>query len=197
MSADDINFFTYCYIFVAVIVSVFVAFKLEKRLKERTPATRPYRWGFYVGCMGIACAPIILLMALAGLGGIITKQPGVATECIGYALYCAIQAVCGWFIIKRKRWAWVVGTAASFNIVWWIANSIYAKNRWQEFVGVPYTPPPEETAYELLNAATKLETQGRVQEAIAAYQHIADTYPNTAGGQDALKSIESLRIKRG
>ena len=41
--------------------------------------------------------------------------------------------------------------------------------------------------------ATKLETQGRVQEALAAYQRVADKYPDTAAGRDARKSIESLR----
>jgi hypothetical protein len=137
----------------------------------------------------------MLLMALAGLGAMRTNQHGVATECFIYAVYFAVQAVCGWFIIKRKRWAWAVGTAASFNIVWWIANTIYAKNRWQEFAGVPYTPPPEDAAYELLSAAAKLEAQGRVQDALGAYQRIVDTYPSTAGGQDARKSIESLQAK--
>lgn len=195
MNADDITLFSYLYFFVAVAASIFVALKLEKRLKARLPATRPYRWGFYVGCIGVAGIPFVALMALASLGAMITKQPGVATECLVYTVYFAVQAVCGWFIIKRKRWAWAVGTAASFNIIWWIANTIYAKNRWQEFVGVPYTPPPDEAAFELLDAATKLEAQGRVQEALAAYQRIVDAYPNTTGGQDARKSMESLQAK--
>jgi hypothetical protein len=132
-------------------------------------------------------------MALAALGAMRTNQPGVSTECFLYTAYFAVQAVCGWFIIKRKRWAWAVGTAASFNIVWWIANSIYAKNRWQEFVGVPYAPTPE----ELFEKGVNFEAKGQAPEALAIYQQIVEKYPNTSAGQDAQKSIESLRAKIG
>jgi hypothetical protein len=48
-----------------------------------------------------------------------------------------------------------------------------------------------------LAAATRLETQGRIQEALNAYQRIADDYPGTEAGHDARKSIESLQQKRG
>jgi hypothetical protein len=39
-----------------------------------------------------------------------------------------------------------------------------------------------------------LEAQGRVQEALAAYQHIADRYSHTAAGNDAKISIENLIV---
>ena len=197
MKADDVTPLCFLYFFVTTVVSIFVALALEKRLKARTPATRPYRWGFYVGCVGVAWAPFVPVFSL---GALLAGTRGQWPQC-GALLFCmayfVIQAVCGWFIIQRHRWAWVVGTAATLNIVQWIICGIYAKNRWQEFVGVPYTPPPEEAAYELLDAATKLETQGRVQEALAAYQRIAERYSHTAAGQDAQKSIESLRATIG
>jgi hypothetical protein len=55
----------------------------------------------------------------------------------------------------------------------------------------------EDQAYKLLADATKLETQGRVQEALAAYQQVFDKYPRTSAGQDARKSAESLRATTG
>jgi hypothetical protein len=61
-------------------------------------------------------------------------------------------------------------------------------------IGPAYTPVlTDNEGYELLEEATKLERKGRVQEAIAAYHHIADKYSRTAAGHDALKSIEGLR----
>src|SRR5277367_2006155 len=173
MNVDDINTIFDLYLFVAIIVCIFVAINLEKRLKKRIPATRPYRWGFYVGSMGVACAPLALLMAvvmlIAGLNG--------RWEAVGLCLICtaffALHTVCGWFIIQRKRWAWVVGTIFSLNIFTWIINYIYGRNRWAEFAGQPYgSAGTEDEGFELLTDATKLETQGRVQEALAAYQHI-------------------------
>lgn len=53
----------------------------------------------------------------------------------------------------------------------------------------------ENDGYELLSQATHLETQGRIQEAVAAYEKIAIKYSHTAAGQDAQKSLESLRQK--
>ncbi|MCD6052656.1 MAG: hypothetical protein K0Q55_4074, partial [Verrucomicrobia bacterium] len=51
----------------------------------------------------------------------------------------------------------------------------------------------EDKGYELLTQATKLEIKGHVQEALLAYQHIADRYSHTTAGLDARKSIEILR----
>lgn len=61
---------------------------------------------------------------------------------------------------------------------------------------VPKDPKSaEDKGYELLDQATKLEIKGRVQEALTAYQQIADRYSHTAAGLDARKSMESLRTK--
>jgi hypothetical protein len=42
-----------------------------------------------------------------------------------------------------------------------------------------------------------LETQGRTEEAVAAYQKIIVTHPNTGAGHDAQKSLESLKARLG
>lgn len=52
--------------------------------------------------------------------------------CAAVTAWCLIQGICGWFIIKRKRWAWAVGTVASLNLVLWIINCIYTRKRWKE-----------------------------------------------------------------
>ncbi len=55
----------------------------------------------------------------------------------------------------------------------------------------------EAGGYELLQQATKLETAGRLQEALAAYRKIASEYAGTAPGGDAQKSMESLKARLG
>jgi hypothetical protein len=57
--------------------------------------------------------------------------------------------------------------------------------------------PPEEQAVALLDEATKLETRGRVKEALAIYQTVVERFGGTAASHDAQKSIESLRAKIG
>ena len=198
MSAETITTLVGFYVFAAIVGSIFVAGELERNLKKRLPATRPYRWGFYCGCMGVACGPFAVLAALgmvvAGLAG--------DWESFGlwfaYAVWMAAHTVCGWFIIWRKRWAWVLGTVLNFNILVWITNYIYGRNRWGEFIGQAYgSAGTEDEGYKLLNDATKLEAKGRVWEALALYQRIVERYPHTAAGGDAQKSAESLRARLG
>lgn len=63
-----------------------------------------------------------------------------------------------------------------------------------EGIGTEFRPPMREGgARELLDAATKLEAQGKVQEALSLYQEAAAKYPETEAGQDALRSMEALK----
>jgi hypothetical protein len=55
----------------------------------------------------------------------------------------------------------------------------------------------DDIGYEALAYGTKLETEGRVREALVVYQTIIEKYPETAASNDARKSIESLRGKLG
>jgi len=65
----------------------------------------------------------------------------------------------------------------------------------------PVKPAPvptlDEETQTLLAAATKLEIAGRIHEALAAYQNIAQKYPNTTAGSDAQKSYHSLKTQIG
>jgi drug/metabolite transporter (DMT)-like permease len=133
MTPKIVTAIVWLYIGIAVIASVCVAQVLERRLKARLPQTRPYRWGFYVGCMGLACAPFALLFIWRIAISAANNQAERVGEFIGYTVYYSFQSICGWFIIKRRRWAWAFGTIFSFNIVLWIINDIYGHNRWKEF----------------------------------------------------------------
>lgn len=58
-------------------------------------------------------------------------------------------------------------------------------------------PSNEDIGYEALAYGTKLETEGRVPEALAVYQSIIEKHPETDASNDAKKSIENLQAKRG
>lgn len=198
MNSDAINTISVVYVIIAAIVSIEASFQLEQRLKARTPATRPYKWGFFTGCMGVSCAPFAFL-SIIGLTNTWTKGDlDVFAVLLATGVWSVISAISGWFVIRRKRWAWVVATIFSFNIVVWIINYIYGRNRWGEFIGEPYcSAGTEDEGYELLQDATRLETQGRIQEALALYQSIANKYSHGGAGKDAQKSIEDLQARTG
>jgi S1-C subfamily serine protease len=138
----------YVYIFSAVIISICLAQVLEKRLKARFPETLPYRWGYYFGCANLACAPFAFLFACFAVIFALSEKPELFGQFSVYAAYLGLLAICGWFIIKRRWWAWVCGTILSFNLVLWIINSIYGRKRRKELsrqyvVPATVTPPAE------------------------------------------------------
>jgi hypothetical protein len=53
----------------------------------------------------------------------------------------------------------------------------------------------DDSGYEALSYATRLEVEGRVQEAMALYRRIGTEFPDSDAGHDAIKSLESLQAK--
>ena len=53
----------------------------------------------------------------------------------------------------------------------------------------------DEKASVLLEEATKLESGGRVKEALEKYQKVVEKFGGTTASHDAQKSLESLRMK--
>jgi hypothetical protein len=56
-------------------------------------------------------------------------------------------------------------------------------------------PKLDNAGYAELEAATLLEAQGRLPDAIALYKMIAERYPSAPVATDARKSLESLEAK--
>lgn len=116
----------------AIGISMVRADVLEKRLKLRLPNIRPYKWGYFVGCISISFAILPLLaVALTVLIAFVRAEP--VDNDFFFFLLLVLHGICGFYIIKRKRWAWVVSTVFSFNPLIWIVSGIYAGRRWQEF----------------------------------------------------------------
>jgi hypothetical protein len=89
------------------------------------------------------------------------------------------------------------GPSGGTYIVAWGAILFGAIEFLKGWAGRNRQPDLEDVGYEALAHATKLETQGRTEEAMAAYQQIAERCAHTNAGRDALKSLENLSAKRG
>ena len=110
-----------------MVVAIPTSFYLDKRLHNRLPNVMPYKWGYYTGVMGLLLYCMISLLFFIGAAV-------NSSELILPAFFFASSTVPFVFIIKRYRWAWVVGSILLFNPVSWIINFIYAKNRWNELI---------------------------------------------------------------
>jgi hypothetical protein len=103
---------------VALILPIIAAFVLNRRFRERNPAKRSYRWGYYFSMM-------------AFIGGLLLGRflnAGVTTMILCGVIY----AILAWFFAQRRHWAWIALTVLSFNPIAWIINAIYLRKRWTE-----------------------------------------------------------------
>jgi len=164
MTIEDITMLAGIYLTGAVMISLLAAFRWYLRLKARLPASRPYMWGFFFGCICIlTCVP------LAGLSGFEMVRAALRAKWTAYdvhgihTLVFALNAVSGWLIIRRKGWAWVLGTflgpICAFPVlrdllgpglahlgfvgyIIWLVNYVYGRNRWAEFHKQASAPAP-------------------------------------------------------
>ena len=155
MTVEEITLLAGVYVVGAVIVSLVAAFRLDLRLESRLSANRGYMWGFFFGCLCIACC--VPLAALSGIEMVraALRAKWAAGEVHGiYTFVFALNAVCGWHIIRRRGWAWILGSllaplcafpvlrdllgpvlaqAGFLGGITWLVNYVYGRNRWAEF----------------------------------------------------------------
>src|SRR6186997_803014 len=85
--------------------AAFIAFGMEKRRAELQPNTRPYTWGLFQGLAGLGSG--LVLLGVAVIAALFV--PSSAPQAMGLALLMiAFYSIPGYFVLKRKRWAWVV-----------------------------------------------------------------------------------------
>lgn len=80
-------------------------------------------------------------------------------------------------------------------VVAWGAILFGAVQLLQGLYGGRQPPRLENAGYDELDSATRLEAQGRLQEAAAAYQRIAERFSGMPAGGDARKSLENLQVR--
>lgn len=135
------------------------SFALEHNRKQRMPNTQPYTWGFYIGLngtfFGIALLAIGLWIALGSTG----QEAGGGFVLVVLGL---VTAVPGYFTVRRSRVAFIAATILSLNIVWWIANTIYIRNRWSEMA--PNVKPAEASEQPSTAAAVGIPPQSTSKE---------------------------------
>jgi rRNA maturation protein Nop10 len=120
-----------------------------------------------------------------------TTFNGVGTNFYGKSDQCPS---CG-SVVRRLFWCLFfvpVAPLGKFRVKYCAPNN-YISRRIRRPNEVGANLDMEDEGQILMAEATKLEINGRVEDALIAYQHIAKKYPNTSVGNDAQKSFESLR----
>jgi len=125
-------------IIVCIIASIVIAIKVGNVFDEKYPNLQPYKWGFFQGWVGLLTGGVLTILML--INPLLLFSDLKLSEDEGFrifvtvfmAVYMSIMAIACLFIIKRKRWGWIVATILSLNPILWVVNGIYLKNRWKE-----------------------------------------------------------------
>jgi hypothetical protein len=131
----DISLALRLFVLACAALAVIPAFVLENaRSKRSAGGTRPYTWGYFLGSWGVIFGVAIFLPTI-----FLTTDPAVI-----FPLFIAslLYAVSGYFVIKRRKWAWVVLTILTLNPILWIAHYLYGRNRWHELGDPSHRTPP-------------------------------------------------------
>jgi hypothetical protein len=112
--------------------------------ENRHPEKLGFKWGYFV--IYNSLINNILLFGLFLWAGIVEGDIGLYL--FGVAAL-AISAAIAYFSVQRSRWALILSTILSINLLWMFINIFYLKNRWSEFRSETSSAPNAPTVERL------------------------------------------------
>ncbi len=101
---------------------------MGKSLHARSPELKTYFWGFFFGAFGVLCWAYLACWSFyAGFTAIGDSSVGISRG-IGFLAL----AYTYFLIVRRDRWAWIIGNLILLNPIIWFFNGIYLTSRWRE-----------------------------------------------------------------
>jgi len=114
--------------FVIIIVvgfNIYLAFRFDKKHQATNPESKPMKWFFYYGLTWGWLGAICVAVAISSF--FIPINP-FETNLFGLLIGGAILLLC-WQYYLRRKWAFFLLSAISFNPFIWIAHYFYYRNR--------------------------------------------------------------------
>ncbi|MEO8443789.1 MAG: hypothetical protein ABI567_02155 [Gammaproteobacteria bacterium] len=108
--------------------SLMLARQKNAQLFERSPASMPYTWGFFLGYSGIIGG--ILASATVGVMTVAGLYQDWFPAVLAYSL---AMGVASYGVLRRQKWGWLFHIPLTLNPGLWAFNSVYVHNRWREF----------------------------------------------------------------
>ena len=131
----DKNVLYWGIVVICFVASIILCANMDEKLHKMKPDVLPYKWGYFIGWMGLFSYGIVGIIFLLRA----SNTYGYASDRYAdFAIHSIISAISHIFIIKRNKWGSIVGIVMQMNPILWIANGIYLKNRWAEMKGLPF-----------------------------------------------------------
>lgn len=96
--------------------------------ENKHPEKLGFKWGYFV--IYNALINNILIFGFLSYAGI--DEGDIGLFLFGVAALVA-SATIAYFSVQRRRWAIILSTILSINLLWMFINIFYLKNRWAEF----------------------------------------------------------------
>ena len=120
---------------VCLLISIPIASFMGESLHKQHPDLKPYKWGYLNGWMGVFIGSVTAFLGFIKLWITYDDYPNNHDVYVLFLVLGVLVAISGKFIIERNKWGWVAGIILQFNLILWIINGIYVKNRWSELSG--------------------------------------------------------------
>lgn len=134
---------------ITILVAIPLASYMGESFHKKHPELKPYKWGYFTGWMGVLNGIEVAILACLFFWDTYDYYPNNHDLYVLLLVLGIIAAISGTFILKRNKWGWVIGLIMQFNLIMWIINGIYLKNRWSELsgsslkaIGVDYIKKP-------------------------------------------------------
>lgn len=119
---DAENFKSFTILFAILMIPVSLV--LEWRRRKRDPSGLRFAWGYW---QGLTASSGIIITLLFLLGDAPHSEEGYLLAIFFFSL-----GLVGVFMLKRQKWAWIIGTILTFNPLMWIINWFYIRKRWTQ-----------------------------------------------------------------
>lgn len=114
-------------IFVILIGSLIFAIYYNDRWQKLYPGEKGFVWGYFQAAVCFPAAIICLSLPF------IMEETDVWIW-IYFSVHGLIAPFVSYYLLRhKKRWAWVVVVVLQMNVINWIIDYFYGKNRWDEF----------------------------------------------------------------
>ncbi len=109
------------------LASIIACFKLGRRWEENNPGKLGFKWGYFFIINTALINTLIFSLAIYA-----TLRYGEFGMFILMIALLAGLLASAHQALARRKWALILTTLLSFNIIWYIINTFYLKHRWQE-----------------------------------------------------------------
>jgi hypothetical protein len=113
---------------VITLVPLLIALALGKKWDDENKSLKlGFKWGYFFILFTLLGNGLLLFV-----GGVLALYEGEFSVALFFAGTAALLVISAANALQRRRWALVLTTLLSFNVLWIFINLFYLRNRWSE-----------------------------------------------------------------